>query len=69
MKVTRYHGPSRHDRIRELAGYDIILTTYEVLRQDFAAKDEKDTIYSHRWRRIVLDEGQGKSVDASDFRP
>ncbi|KAH8665633.1 SNF2 family N-terminal domain-containing protein [Ilyonectria robusta] len=56
MKVTRYHGPSRHDRIRELAGYDIVLTTYEVLRQDFAAKDEKDTIYSHRWRRIVLDE-------------
>ncbi|RSL54260.1 hypothetical protein CEP54_010011 [Fusarium duplospermum] len=56
IKYTTYHGPSRHDQARVLQGYDIVLTTYEVLRQDFAGKHERDTIYSHTWHRVVLDE-------------
>lgn len=58
IKYTTYHGPSRHDQTRALQGYDIVLTTYEVLRQDFAGRYERDTIYSHTWHRVVLDEGQ-----------
>ncbi|KAM5381181.1 hypothetical protein ACJZ2D_003097 [Fusarium nematophilum] len=56
IKTTAHHGPSRHERVRELQGYDVVLTTYEVLRQDFSGKHERDTIYSHRWYRVVLDE-------------
>ncbi|KAF7556254.1 hypothetical protein G7Z17_g1537 [Cylindrodendrum hubeiense] len=54
----------KHNQVLELVGYDIVLTTYEVLRQDFVTKHDRDTIYSHKWRRTVLDEGWQKSIDA-----
>ncbi|KAJ3542098.1 hypothetical protein NM208_g4029 [Fusarium decemcellulare] len=56
IKVTTYHGPCRHSQVCELVKYDVVLTTYEVLRQDFDDKDKRQTVYSHRWCRIVLDE-------------
>lgn len=36
---------------------DVVLTTYETLRQDFTRNEMTSTLYSQRWRRVVLDEG------------
>ncbi|KAF4995234.1 hypothetical protein FGRMN_5265 [Fusarium graminum] len=56
IKYFTYHGSARKDQIAKLPEYDVILTTYETLRQDFASKDQRQTLYSHKWHRIVLDE-------------
>ncbi|RYP65443.1 hypothetical protein DL771_008315 [Monosporascus sp. 5C6A] len=57
VTAITYHGSSRRQLILGLLQNDIVLTTYEVLRDDFAAKQDRDTLYSHRWCRVVLDEG------------
>ncbi|KAF5667795.1 hypothetical protein FHETE_5564 [Fusarium heterosporum] len=56
IKYITYHGSARDDQIAKLSEYDVILTTYETLRQDFASKDRRQTLYSHKWHRIILDE-------------
>ncbi|KAM0344159.1 hypothetical protein ACHAPU_007881 [Fusarium lateritium] len=56
IKYITYHGSARYDQIPKLVEYDVILTTYETLRQDFASREQKQTLYSHKWYRIILDE-------------
>lgn len=57
-KITfvTYHGPSRQRLVADLLKHDIVLTTYEVLREDLMSSSGA-TLYSHHWHRIVLDEG------------
>lgn len=57
---TTYHGSSRLTNFRRLTQNYIVLTTYDVLRLDFKASEERDTIYSHKWRRVVLNKGLWK---------
>ena len=59
ITTVTYHGPSRKNIVTDLLKYDVVLTTYETLREDSAAlkNPEVYTIYSHYWHRIVLDEG------------
>ncbi|KAF4430540.1 SNF2 family domain-containing protein [Fusarium austroafricanum] len=56
IRIMTYHGPARQEQIAKLATYDVVLTTYEVLRQDFTMRQERHTLYSHKWYRVVLDE-------------
>jgi len=57
IAFVTYYGPSRHQVISQFAQSDIVLTTYDVLRMDFISGKDS-TVYSHRWHRVVLDEGE-----------
>ena len=67
LNAVTYHGSSRHDRIRELLKVDVVLTTYGTLRRDFARNKKTDTLYTQKWRRIVLDEGLPPIITTTGF--
>jgi SNF2 family DNA or RNA helicase len=54
LRTALYHGSSRHLVVDDLHEQDVVLTTYETLRNDFEAKGP---LYKRQWHRIVLDEG------------
>lgn len=65
LKVLLHHGNRRSKDPADLAGYDIVLVTYQTLGQEFgkglkeAAEDDKNLFPpcgSIQWHRIVLDE-------------
>ncbi|CAM1506134.1 Fc.00g057750.m01.CDS01 [Cosmosporella sp. VM-42] len=53
IRVATYHGPGRQRLAPHFRSYDIILTTYQTLRSDCAAKGP---LFSEEWFRVVLDE-------------
>ena len=57
-----YHGTARKYLSKELQNIDIVLTTYETMRNDWTAKG---VLYTGKWHRIVLDEG-GWSIRGSN---
>ncbi|CAE6404314.1 unnamed protein product [Rhizoctonia solani] len=67
FKVYMFHGGSREKNIKELAKYDIVLTSYAVLESSFRKQisgfkrkgelvKEKSPLHAITWRRIILDE-------------
>ncbi|CAE6397215.1 unnamed protein product [Rhizoctonia solani] len=67
FKVYMFHGGSREKNIKELAKYDIILTSYSVLESSFRKQisgfkrkgeivKEKSPLHAVTWCRIILDE-------------
>jgi len=55
LKWTRYHGSERFGvDYRELAKYDIVVTTYHIIAKDIM--DRKRALPYINWFRIVLDE-------------
>jgi SNF2 family DNA or RNA helicase len=55
LKWTRYHGSERFSvTARELAEYDIVITTYHIIAKDIL--DRKRALPLINWFRIVLDE-------------
>jgi SNF2 family DNA or RNA helicase len=50
--VVVLHGRDRHRRRAELAGCDVVVTSYALLLRDF------DSLAKRRWHCIVLDEAQ-----------
>ncbi|KAF8681259.1 SNF2 family N-terminal domain [Rhizoctonia solani] len=67
FKVYMFHGGSREKNIKELAKYDIVLTSYSVLESSFRKQisgfkrkgeivKEKSPLHALNWRRIILDE-------------
>jgi SNF2 family DNA or RNA helicase len=59
MRLAVYHGSDRCRQQSKFWKTDIILTTYETLRLEWAAAGP---LYSGTWRRVVLDEGKGHDV-------
>ncbi|RMJ16006.1 hypothetical protein CDV36_004313 [Fusarium kuroshium] len=53
LSVATYHGTDRDRLAQQFRSYDIILTTYQTLRSDWAAKGP---LFSEEWFRVVLDE-------------
>ncbi len=52
LRVAVLHGPERHRLFTQLAQYDLILTTYPLLRRD------RDLLQKQPFHLIVLDEAQ-----------
>ncbi|UPL01101.1 hypothetical protein LCI18_012035 [Fusarium solani-melongenae] len=53
LSVATYHGTDRERLVQQFRSHDIILTTYQTLRSDWAAKGP---LFSEKWFRVVLDE-------------
>lgn len=57
MRYRRHHGKDRVNDFQHIAAMNIVLTTYHTLSADWKSSDDsRRTIFSVRWRRIVLDE-------------
>ncbi|NCC21775.1 MAG: DEAD/DEAH box helicase [Alphaproteobacteria bacterium] len=52
MKVLMLHGADRKERFEDIAGYDLVLTTYPLLTRD------KDVLLDHDFFAVILDEAQ-----------
>lgn len=53
LRVLPLHGPTRKERFGEIAGSDLVVTTYPLLSRDEAA------LTAHEWSVAVLDEAHG----------
>ncbi|SZE99832.1 unnamed protein product [Blumeria hordei] len=61
FKVYVHHGPQRTKRFQDLAKYDVVITTYQILVSEFgnSSPDEngpKAGCFGLHWYRIILDE-------------
>ncbi|WP_429501185.1 SNF2-related protein (plasmid) [Robbsia andropogonis] len=52
LRVLDLHGPQRHERFDEIAGHDLILTTYALLWRD------QSVLAEHEYHLLILDEAQ-----------
>ncbi len=66
LKVLTYHGSCRKQMTaEEMAGYDVVITTYGTLSTEYLPKNTKTPapvprefgLFSTNWRRVILDEG------------
>ena len=59
LRCWTYHGPKRSKDVSRMLGYDIVLTTYDIVAQEWRNLDNQlHPLFSTNWRRIVLDEGK-----------
>ncbi|KAI0193260.1 SNF2 family N-terminal domain-containing protein [Xylaria flabelliformis] len=54
IKYFKYHGASREKDLEALSDSDLIVTTYQTLRSEYANK--RSQLHKIEWFRIVLDE-------------
>ncbi len=52
LRVFVWHGQDRRERVEDLAGADLVLTSYALARRD------RDELSKTRWRYVLLDEAQ-----------
>ena len=58
LRCWIYHGPKRSKDANLMLTYDVVITTYDVIAQEWRNLDSKPSLlFSTNWRRIVLDEG------------
>jgi len=66
LSIHLFHGPRREKDPKKLTEFDIVITTYDIIRRSNTQKDEKtktkmfkdktDTLFDIEWRRLILDE-------------
>ncbi|KAL2759467.1 hypothetical protein ACRALDRAFT_2066758, partial [Sodiomyces alcalophilus JCM 7366] len=61
LKVCVHHGPQRTKRFKDLALYDVVVTTYQVLVSEYGQSSDADDglkvgCFGLHWWRVVLDE-------------
>jgi SNF2 family DNA or RNA helicase len=61
LKVLVHHGPNRTKSAEKLKGYDVVITTYQVLASEHASCGEgpdglKKGCFAVQWYRVILDE-------------
>lgn len=66
LNVLVYHGTGKRPfKPEEAAQYDVIVTSYATLANEYCPRDKKDApplpraqgLFSVKWRRVILDEG------------
>lgn len=58
-----YHGANRSMTEAELKQADVVLTTYDTLRSDYA--NARHVLVNYNWARIILDEGLSNNSSES----
>lgn len=66
MKVKLFHGQARYEDRMPPDSYDVVITTYDVMRSEFLRTHDPDEfvtressiLYTTNWHRIILDEGR-----------
>ena len=62
LRYWTHHGPKRSKDVTKMLRYDIVLTTYDVVAQEWRdLNNQPQPLFSTNWRRIVLDEGKTRS--------
>lgn len=58
LSVLVHHGPNRTKRFQDLAKYDVVITTYQIVASEHKHTSEtvKAGCFGLRWYRIILDE-------------
>ncbi|KAH6702636.1 ATP-dependent helicase RIS1 [Verticillium dahliae] len=61
LKVCVHHGPQRTKRFKDLAMYDVVVTTYQILVSEHGHSSDADNgvkagCFGLHWWRVVLDE-------------
>jgi SNF2 family DNA or RNA helicase len=58
LSVCVHHGPNRTKRFQDLAKYDVVITTYQILVSEFNYTSEtvKAGAFGLHWYRVILDE-------------
>lgn len=58
LKVLVHHGPQRTKKFQDLALYDVVITTYQILITDHgnSVGEQKAGCFGLHWWRVVLDE-------------
>ncbi|KAI0415691.1 P-loop containing nucleoside triphosphate hydrolase protein [Xylaria grammica] len=67
IRIMVYHGSNRKSLANQFQDPDIVITTYETIRAEWAAKDGAGALFSRKWLRVVLDEGN--SPHSQSFEP
>lgn len=61
ISYCEYYGPDRAKLFNQLTSYDVVITTFSVVRLDWklysSSVEEKPTLHALDWHRIILDEG------------
>jgi superfamily II DNA or RNA helicase len=52
LRVLPLHGPARHERFREIAEYDLVITSYPLLGRD------RERLLEEEFHLLILDEAQ-----------
>ncbi len=59
LRSWTYHGPKRSKNLTGMLEFDIVLTTYDVVAQEWRnLNNQLSPLFSMNWRRIILDEGE-----------
>lgn len=68
ITYCEYYGPGRVKIFDQLRSFDLVITTFSVVRMDWKAHlsnpESNATLHAVQWHRIILDEGkhqQGRS--------
>ncbi|EHK42066.1 hypothetical protein TRIATDRAFT_172559, partial [Trichoderma atroviride IMI 206040] len=64
IKTAVCLGSDRKKSRNELQSSDIVFTTYETMRRDWA---EKGPLFTHSWYRVILDEGMHHQAISESF--
>ncbi|XP_030764453.1 transcription termination factor 2-like [Sitophilus oryzae] len=53
LSYMLFHGPKRETKIKKIAEYDVVITTYSIVNNE---ADKESALFKIKWRRIILDE-------------
>ncbi len=60
LTCVTWHGQDRHEKVEQLKGVDVVLTSYALIRRDV------EELKKVKWRTVVLDEAQNiKNADSA----